>query len=69
MVSAVRILRTAKGQTQTDLAKASRLDPAVLSRIENGHSPNRRHTQRLARALDLKVDNLERAIQLTQDLR
>ena len=53
-VHPVTVARTLKGKSQKALAAAVRLDPAVVSRIENGLTPNRSHIRKIARALDVE---------------
>lgn len=58
-VMVVRELRLARGWTQVELARRSRIHPADLSKIEAGRVvPYAPQVRRLARALGVKVTDL-----------
>ena len=55
----VRTARESKGMTQSDLARATRLSPGAVSRIEHGERvPGSTTLARLAQALGLEVGAL-----------
>lgn len=67
MANAVRVARVLKGKTLKELSAASGVGYTTLSRLENGLHPSRKHVQRIARALDVRATDLERAIQLANE--
>jgi transcriptional regulator with XRE-family HTH domain len=68
LASALRQLRTERGDTQEDLAHRAGLTVAAFARIERGHAnPTWTTVRRLAGALEISLAALGEAVERTQD--
>jgi transcriptional regulator with XRE-family HTH domain len=64
LASALRRLRTERGETQEDLAHRAGLTVAAFARIERGHAnPTWTSVTRIADALDISLASLGEAVE------
>jgi transcriptional regulator with XRE-family HTH domain len=67
LAATLRSLRSARGDTQEDLAHRAGLTVAALARIERGHAnPTWTSVRRIALALDINLAALGEAVERTE---
>jgi transcriptional regulator with XRE-family HTH domain len=64
----LKAVRIAKGKTLRDLSEACGIDASLLSRLERGLRPSRKQIALIAGGLEVHADDLERAIELAQQV-